>query len=93
MYPKATPQFTQCVLATTRAGKARQGNTASKYTVDEIIRHVGTGKNIQYVVWWHRYTASNDTIEPPDHIPQQFNACYWSEKKSSAKRPPRLTDR
>lgn len=43
---------------------------ARKYTVDKIVRHVGSANNIKYVIQWCGYSARDDTIRLPNDIPQ-----------------------
>lgn len=43
-----------------------------EYVVDRIVRHIGKGDTLRYVVRWYGYGPQDDTIEPPQHIPQHF---------------------
>lgn len=79
----------QSELKMARAEKSEQDNATPEYTVHTIIRHLGTGDKIQYVVRWPEDNANNDTIKPPEHTRQQFSASYSSQKKTYAKRQPR----
>lgn len=63
-----------------------------EYTVDRIVKRVGTNKNIWFVGRLYGYTPQNDTIEASDHIPQHFVARYWSWEKDPKERHPRSTN-
>lgn len=47
---KVSPRSAQCKLDTAKSGSAKWDNVTPEYTVEKIIRHVGTGENIWYVV-------------------------------------------
>lgn len=48
--PKAGLQSAQCELNTGSLEEAQQSNVTLEYTVDRIVKHVGTGENMRYVV-------------------------------------------
>lgn len=70
--PKPSLQSAQCQLNTARAEEAQDGNTTLEYSVDRIVKHVSTSDNTGYVVQLHEYTAKDDTVKPPEHIPHLF---------------------
>lgn len=61
-------------------------NRPREYTVDKIIRHIGLGRNIKYVIRWYGYSSEDNTIEPPRRILYQFVARYWSCRTKTVKR-------
>lgn len=44
--------------------------------MDPIVRHVGYGDKVKFVVRWHGYGPTNDTVESPAYIPEHFIARY-----------------
>lgn len=69
---KTRARSANCELDTAKAGEAKQNNATQEYTINRVIRHVGTNDNILYVVRWYGNDASDDSIEPLDRIPQHF---------------------
>lgn len=48
-----------------------------EFTVDCKVRHIGSGPSLKYVVHKYGYTPKDETIEPPEHISQNFITRYW----------------
>lgn len=48
--------------------KGHDGNK-STYVVEKIVVQIRAGSDLWCVVQWYRYINSNDTAEPPHHIP------------------------
>lgn len=46
-------------------------------TFDRIVRHIGLGPFLKYFVGWFGNTPNETTIEPTEHILQQFITRYW----------------
>lgn len=44
-------------------------NAPCEYTVDCILHHVGEGDGVRYLVRWYGYASADDTVDPPEHIP------------------------
>lgn len=40
----------------------------AEYPVEMIIRHMGTGNDIRYVVRWYRYQSLEDTFKTPHRM-------------------------
>lgn len=57
-------------------GLNEQLKTPQKYAVDPIVRTIGKGNNVKYVVQWYGYTSADDTFQPPNHIPQHLITHY-----------------
>lgn len=49
-----------------------------EYAVDGIVRVIGKGNKVKYVVRWYGYTSADDTVEPPVHIPEQLFTGFCS---------------
>lgn len=45
---------------------------AREYVVDNMIRHIGHGWDVEFVVRWYCYWQKDDTVDPSEHLPQQF---------------------
>lgn len=58
-------------------------DVALEYTVNYILRHVGEGDNIRYIVHWFHCTPVDDTAKPPEHIPEHFVPRNWLPVKKS----------
>lgn len=48
------------------------------YTVDRIVRFIGSEPSLKYVVFWYGYTSMKTAlnIEPPENIPQGIKTRY-----------------
>lgn len=55
----------------------QRGGDNNTYAVERIVRHVGSGSHVRYVVQWYGYSKADDTTEPLHHIPQHFIEAYW----------------
>lgn len=47
-----------------------------EYPVNRIVRPVGKGDSIWYVVHWYSYTSAEDMVEPPEHIFEYLTFLY-----------------
>lgn len=58
------------------AGKEVRDNDIQRdeYVFERIVRHIGEGNNLHYMVHWYGYGLKGDTVEPADHISQHFIA-------------------
>lgn len=66
---KAHQQSAQWDLETAKAKWTRHGNGMLKYIVDKIVQHVGTDASYQYSIGCYKYSAQNNTTDPPDYPP------------------------
>lgn len=44
-----------------------------------IVRHVAKGNSVRFVEHLYGYTPADDTVEPPEHIPELFITRYWCD--------------
>lgn len=54
--------------------REKLGDTPLQYTVDRIVRHVGEGDKVRSVVRCCGYISGDPTVEPPEHIRENFVA-------------------
>lgn len=54
-----------------------------EYVVDRFVRHVSEGGNVRYVVHWYDYTPAENTVEPPETIPEHFITRYWRQRRKN----------
>lgn len=62
---------------TMTAKQSQVGSRTRKNTVQIVVRHIGSGSNVKYVVRWNGCGAENESLEPPDHMHQHFLARYF----------------
>lgn len=60
-----------------RMGEQNVVNVSRDYAIGGIVRHVGRGDNINYVVRRYGYTLDDDTVEPPADIPKRLITRCW----------------
>lgn len=64
-------------------------NAENLQVVDEIVRNVGSGPRLKYVVQWYSYIKADDTAVPPHHIPKRFIGDHWRQLDKHRKRKAR----
>lgn len=60
--------------------------TIMEFLVQRIVRHVGPGYKIRYVIRWYVHGPHEDIVEPASHVLQHFIVCYWSQLNREAPR-------
>lgn len=55
-----------------RVAYARQG-----FAANPIARSMAEGGPVRHSVHWYGYISADDTVEPLDHIAEQFFSDYW----------------
>lgn len=63
--------------------------THSKYVVDKIVLHFGSGLRLRYMVNKYDYAKTDDTAEQPKHITQHFFEAYWLRFEKQKRRTSR----
>ena len=54
-----------------------------EYVVERVVAHRESPAGIQYKVRWHGYSASDDTWEPAEGLPQAFIDRYWRARTTA----------
>lgn len=57
-----------------------------EYSRAHIVRHVGEGYTVKYVVLWQGYTRADETVEPPAHILEHFILAIDDRKRTQGSR-------
>lgn len=61
-----------------------------EYVIDKIVDFKDTPDGPRYRVRWYGSKTSEDTWEPPSHIPRNFIRRFHASKKNKSKQSPRL---
>lgn len=56
------------------------GANKSEHPAERIIKQIGTGHKIRYVVRSYEYQPRDGTVKPPHHIGQQLTAAYFHRR-------------
>lgn len=56
-----------------------------EYNINNIVKHVGRGRQRKYFVRWLGYNGREDTLEPPTTLPQHFINASWKRGRKSEK--------
>lgn len=63
--------------STNTAEQTLAKNRTREFTVDRVVRHIGSGHNLKHVIRWYGYSVKDHTIQTPHYILQHFIARYW----------------
>lgn len=55
----------------------KQANAPKEYAVDCIVRYIGNGASVKYMVLGYCYTTAGDTVKPPNRNPQNLIISFW----------------